>query len=167
MDKRFPHPFSETAKKYRTYRSRLPDKVSTMALEEIKGYFKVGGYRDTSTVYWKKRRAESWKKKKADSNRALLIKTGRLRRSLRKSPSYDFARVVTNVPYAEALNSGFKGTVKQTVKAFNRKKGKVKGFTRTIQQNIEARPFLTIGDAFMNVLERDVLKDLETIFLKA
>lgn len=187
--KQFPHPFSETARKFRDYRRKLPAKVSNMALLEMKHNFRIGGYRgDVGVTYWKER------KNQIDKTRALLIKTGRLRRSMRAAPSYDYARVTANTPYAGAIHNGFKGTVKQNVKAHTRKRMgkygviktnsqkkstrikfgraqvgqiKVRGFSRSVKMNIPARPFLIVGTPFMNVMERETLRDLEKIFINA
>jgi phage gpG-like protein len=172
MDKRFPHPFSETAKRYREYRRKLPDKISVMAVEEIKGNFKIGGYRGGAVVvFWKKRSNNYWGKTNR-KGRALLIKSGRLKRGIRKRPTFDYARVVNDVPYAQPLNDGFSGTIIQKVKAHNRKSKskkaiKVKAFKRKIMMKLPARPFMIVGEPFYNILEKEVLKDLETIFLKA
>ena len=80
-------------------------RVSQRALNEMKTNFSRQGYdSDAGFKAWKPR-------KNADkgARRALLIKSGRLRRSLRANPLPMMPRVTTDVPYAEALNDGFRG----------------------------------------------------------
>lgn len=165
----FPNPWSKTLADVKTYRRQLPNKISGAALKEMQGYFRVGGYRDTSTIFWEKRKTSNWgkKKKKDNVNRALLVKSGRLRRSLRKAADFNFARVVTDVEYAEALHKGFKGIVIQRVRSFKRRGGTVKAHTRTVKRDMTARPFLTVGQAFYNVLDKQILNELEQLFIRS
>src|SRR5690242_14903827 len=109
MANKFPHPFGELMKKLKTYKSKLPMKVSGIAEEDFKENFRRQGIRGKSgnTIGWKKRKNESDKRK----NRALLIKSGRLRRGFKKRPSATHARVINDVPYAEAHNEGSQKTV--------------------------------------------------------
>lgn len=187
MKSQFPHPFKKAMQDFRKYQRRLPTVVSQKALLEMKYNFKIAGYRgDAGVVFWKERKGGK------DKRRALLIKTGRLRRSLKAAPVNDTARVVTDVPYARALNEGFKGSVRvkshgrnlskksregsgvfsvktrrermKTVRKF-KKRTLVRGHRR--RMNLEARPFLTVGTPFMNVIEREVLRDIEKIFINA
>lgn len=184
MSKQFPHPFTEFNRKFSDYRRKLPAKVSIKATEEIKHNFRVGGYRrDTGTIFWKPR------KSKQNVSRALLIKTGRLRRSIQPQPQNDFARVITTVHYAYALNHGFIGNVNvrahkrkqftnakgvfsiKTKRAVTRKiknlksTGMVKAHQRKV--NIPARPFMEVGTPFLNVLERDITNDLDKLFMQS
>ena len=172
MDKRFPHPFSGFWKSYREYRRKLPDKVSVMALEEMKGNFRIGGYRDGSSItYWKKRSLNAWGKVN-DKGRALLIKSGRLRRGLRKRPTFDYAQVINDVPYAEAHNEGFKGSVTQSVRPHNRrlnkkKIAKVRAFKRHIMMDLPARKFMVVGDPFFRRIDQMVVDDLDKMLMQA
>jgi phage gpG-like protein len=65
-----------------------------------------------------------WKnRKKRDKGRAILVKKGRLKRSIRDIGSSGYkVQVGSDVPYAKAHNEGFKGTV--GVKKHNRKKSR-------------------------------------------
>ena len=184
------NPIKEFIRDYKRYTSSLTMRISQRALLEMKTNFARQGYdSDTGFKRWRKRKND-----KSLVNRAILIKTGRLRRSLRAAPLYQTARVVTDVPYAEALNNGFRGTVTQNVKAHTRKKmgklgvikttsrkkstaikfGKaqvgqthVKSFKRTMKVNLPARPFLTVGPKFIDNEEVRMLESLESIFLRS
>lgn len=196
----FPHPFKDMYNHQVRQFKRLPLRISQWALLEMKENFRRGGYYDESGrfIKWKKRRGDRslvhWKKNSSDSSRALLILTSRLRRSLKASPIYYTARVVTDVPYAEAHQKGFKGVVTQKIKAFTRRKMgkfgviktkalkkstaisfgrgqvgqvKVKAYTRKVKMNIPQRPFLEVGKQFFTKVETTVLNELDQLFLKS
>jgi phage gpG-like protein len=161
---KFPHPFRELEQKLRSYKSKLPMKVSGIAEEDFKENFRRQGYRGNSgnTIGWKKRKNESEKRK----GRALLIKSGRLRRGFKKRPDAKNARVINDVPYAQANNEGSKETV--SVPAFNRrsmrtgKASQVKAHKR--KNNTEARPFMVTTEPLMNEINKQVGKDVDAIF---
>ena len=108
---------------------------------------------------WLGNTAENWQKRKNptkwgkadETDRAILIKTGKLKRSIRISRIVENAVYIqaggADVPYAKAHNEGFRGAVNQTVKPHVRKMkdGRnigVSEFQRTIQQNIPKRKFM-------------------------
>lgn len=112
---------------------------------------------------WSGDRQEPWKKRKNptkwgkpdETDRALLIKTGALRRSIRITRLDENTVFVgaggKDIPYAKAHNYGFRGTVKQNVRAFTRKmkNGKiqqVKAHDRVINQNLPQRRFIGGAD---------------------
>jgi phage gpG-like protein len=144
-------------------------------------------------VSWKKTIKKTCKKTN-DAGRALLVLTSRLRRSLHASPLHYEARVVTDVPYAETHQKGFKGVITQRISAFTRRKmgkfgvikttslkkstriafgrgqvgqSQVKSHTRTIRVNIPARPFMEVGKSFYDKTERTILTEIEQLFLKS
>jgi phage gpG-like protein len=191
MDKRFKHPFNKIAPAYRELRRRLPKEVTDIAVDEFKGNFKVGGYRgDNGTTFWKERSTTSWGKKAEKTGRAILIKTGRLRRGIRPQPTYESARVVNDVPYAKVMNEGFKGKVTQRVRSFKRNLTKygvskktflkkstkvefgrvktgstiVKSFKRTISMKIPARPFMVGGKPLLNNIDKHITSQLDKLW---
>ena len=104
-------------------------------------------------VPWQPRRNPTKWGKRDDTGRSLLVKTGKLRRSIRISEITQHKVTITaggaDVPYARAHNEGLSGLMEQNVNPFLRrgKKGEaipVKGFKRTINQNLPRRQF--IGD---------------------
>ena len=160
MDKQFPHPFSDLGKKYRSMRRKLPAEVSGIAAAEFKENFRRGGYReDGGIVKWRPRKFNP-----KGGKRGLLIKSGRLRRSVRPKPTFDEARVISDVPYAKALNEGFKGTVniKSHYRSLKKKRVKVKSHKRKV--DITARPFMITTKPLLEDIEKHVFKELETIF---
>jgi phage gpG-like protein len=155
---------------------RLPNLVAREAVNFAKDRFRFGGWVDTNFKKWKPR---SYYKGR---QRALLIKSGRLRNSVHASSiSNSGVTITANMPYAQAHNEGFKGTVTQKVKAHRRKmphrntykavKGKeykrstrlvfekqssgvafVKAFTRVVNMNIPQRQFMGDSVFFMKRL---------------
>jgi phage gpG-like protein len=106
--------FQEVAKQL----SKLIRNFPIAAANEAVNYFVVSFDREA----WE---GKSWEKRKANflekssSRRNLLVKSGRLRRSIRRvANSVGYARVATDVPYAKIHNEG--GTIIQTPTAKQR-----------------------------------------------
>jgi phage gpG-like protein len=96
--------------------AKLPKVVGNEVVNFSKESFNRQAWLGDSVEPWRKRRY-----KKKDSGRAILVKTGRLRRSIRVvSSNLDTVVVGTDVPYAKAHNEGYNGTV--SVKAHQRNK---------------------------------------------
>jgi phage gpG-like protein len=82
--------------------NKIVDAAGVMAVNHFKKSFRDGGFTDESLETWKPRkRAERGK------NRAVLVKSGRLRRSLRSKKFGVLAvKIMTDVPYAKIHNNG-------------------------------------------------------------
>ena len=152
----------------------LNHKAAITAVNFFKERFTLG--RDINNIPFKKREENIWgerRKRDAKGGRGILIDTGIMKRDIQVlTVGSDYAIIGTtriSSPRAKAHNEGFKGTVTQQVKAFERKRyrtgivktkalktrtnitfGKiatgqtvqVKAFTRRIKQNIEKRQFM-------------------------
>ncbi len=157
-------------------RKKLPEIAGREAVNFSKDRFRFGGWVDTGFKKWKLRGYYKGKK------RALLILKGRLRNSIHISNISERGVTITaNMPYAQAHNEGFKGSVTQKVKAHRRKydwrntykaaKGKegkrstgvkfekqssgvvfVKAFTRVVKMNIPQRQYMGDSAFFMKRL---------------
>lgn len=127
---------------------------------------------------WQKRKNPTKWGKRDEEGRVLLVKTAKLRRSIRIDRiEKDRVTIVAggaDVPYAKAHNEGFSGVVKQNVNPFLRrgKKGQaipVKGFSRTINQNIPKRQFIGNEESSSELRQRiknTVTLELQKIFKK-
>lgn len=133
----------------------LPPIIGEEAVNFTIENFDAQGWQGDSFEPWQKRLNPNAWGKKDDTSRAILIKTAKLKRSIRISRIVDDAVYIqaggADVPYAKAHNEGFTGEVTQEVsehirKTKNLKNVKVSAFKRTIQQNIPKRKF--IGDAY-------------------
>lgn len=120
---------SETIKRVNKAVDGLMPKVATHAVNFFKERFRQKNWIDTHTEYWRLRKERG----KNRYRRAILTKTGRLRRSIRKANvTRTSAMIVTDVPYAYAHNYGFKGTVNVDAHTRNRyRRQKEKYTTRT------------------------------------
>lgn len=162
MSKQFPHPFSDLAKRFRAYHRTLPRVVSVMAQEHFRQNFRRQG-----ALTGNGGSLEKWAPRKdgSDKGRAVLVKTGRLRRSLRTKPSGSTARVVNDAPYARIHNRG----------------GLLKGEARTWSTNLRtgltrlrsgsgtpakmpARPFMVMTDPLEKAIRKEVSQGLEEVF---
>ena len=129
----------------------LPAIIGEEAVNFTQENFDAQGWQGDSFEAWQKRLNPNAWGKKDDPTRAILIKTGKLRRSIRVSKIVEDTVYIqaggADVPYARAHNEGFSGAVNQNVGEHIRKgkKGqniKVSAFKRTIQQNIPKRKFI-------------------------
>ncbi len=179
--------FYEIEERYDKLLKQLPAVVSNMAVNDFKDNFRRQGYRNTGggVVKWKPRAKV---KNARDGNRAILIKSGLLRRGFKPAPIGLTARVINNVPYAEALNNGSNKSVK--VKAHKRfrykkikvavggktKKGTAKTKTlmqrtnvsrvksHTRKQNLKARPFMITTQPLLTEIDKYTERKLELLF---
>ncbi len=115
---------------------KLPTVLVNEAVNWTKGNFDRQGFPGRSFQAWPKRNPGT----KNDTGRKILVKTGRLKRSIRKiSTGALSATFGTDVPYARAHNDGFTGTV--NVRQHQRAKlGKVKMSTGK-----SGKPFKTVN----------------------
>lgn len=126
--------------------SRLPQVAATEAVNFSKERFRAQNWVDNNTEPWKKRKEVKGESSRR-AGRAILVNTGRLRRSIRKvSVTQQRAIIGTDVPYAEAHNDGYRGRVKQNVRSHTRrtKRGEVevKAHSRTMNMNLPRRRFI-------------------------
>lgn len=169
----------------------LPRKVATVAVNFSKERFYLQNWADTTRKPWAKRK-KSWNKEtNRRSGRAILVDTGRLRRSIRViHADSSIVAIGTDVPYARAHNDGFSGRVRQKVRAHKRgkfamvksgtgtfniktrrentrsrrsKSGEisVKAYTRTIDQKIPQRRFIGPSALLNRRIERMIVAEFK------
>jgi phage gpG-like protein len=101
--------WSEIQSKLTAVMRSLPRKMGTIIVNFSKDRFRAQMWVDTTYQPWPRRKKT---KKKSDQGRALLIKSGRLRRSVRIiSTTSNSVTVGSDVPYAAVHNEGFNGVV--------------------------------------------------------
>jgi phage gpG-like protein len=121
--------------------NKLPAIASTEAVNFSKERFRDQNWVDNTTQAWPKRTNDK------KPGRAVLVKTARLKRSIRKvSVTSDSAIIGPDVPYAQAHNDGFRGRVKQNVRSHTRhtKRGEVqvRSHSRSANINLPRRRFI-------------------------
>lgn len=154
--KQFPHPWGEVARRYRAYRRDLPRIASQIALNEFNANFRRQGYLDDSgqLVRWQPRQSDK------DKGRAILVKTGRLRRAMRAAPTYEYARVVNDTPYAAIHNRGGRIRGQHRAYATNLRSGLAKLRRSGNPAQMPARPFMKTNAPLLRKIGGRILKDL-------
>jgi len=137
-------------------------------LEHFQDSFDNEGFTDDRLVKWAKRSRKDKNKKK----RNLLVRKGRLRRSLKKKVTGSRVLIYTATPYAEIHNEG--GEIKKTVKvrAHKRKSkrgrkktvAQVKAHTRSMNTKIPKRQFMGHSKKVTKSLEKQIEKEFKRIF---
>lgn len=134
---------------------QLPPILGEEAVKFSQQSFEQQGWRGQTMQPWKLRKAVNKWGKKDDRSRKILIQTGAGKRSIRviKIDKYKvwIGAGGGALSYMNAHNTGFRGRITQNVQPFTRKikKGKkagterqVRGFQRTISQNLPKRQFI-------------------------
>jgi phage gpG-like protein len=161
-----------------TYKN-IPAEVATIAVNFSKDRFRDQAWTDETKEPWKSRkRPRRGKTGKVSSNQTLLVKTGRLKRSVRKiSATEDKIIIGTDVPYAQIHNEGGTITGTATVKSHTVKehtrmrKGRrekvkshtVKAHSRKMNVKIPKRQF--IGNSY--TLQRRISLHITARFTRA
>lgn len=159
--------------------STLPRRAAVLAVSFSKQRFRDQSWVDNNTEPWKKRRP-GWKTESSKrQSRAVLVDTGRLKRSIRTIYVDDNMAIIgTDVPYARVHNNGFRGKVSQQVRAHTRhakgggKRGRdengrylkatprtlgtirVRAHTRNIRMNLPRRRFIGASAILDKQIER-------------
>lgn len=168
----------------------LPQMAATLAVGFSKDRFRAQNWADTSRESWKARSTNTWGRKER-TGRAILVDSGRLRRSIRVIHVDENSAIIgTDVPYARIHNEGYSGTVKQNVRAYSysrygkQKRGtgiysiktrkertrtvrvktgdiRVKAHTRTITQKIPRRQYIGQSALLNRRIERMMTNEIK------
>lgn len=143
----------------------MPPVLGNIALAFYDDRFATSAWIDTGRTRWPARAV-------ADAGRRLLVKSGRLRRSLRMSHAGYRITISTDVPYAQVHNEG--GTIAGTanVRTHSRKVGSrrvvVKAHTRSVNFTMPQRQFMDKpGSPISSLLRRRLEKHLDLAFAQA
>jgi phage gpG-like protein len=135
-------PYAKQLQEFGRFKAAYPRFVGNIAVNFYKDSFRRSGFINKSGVEkWDARKPNTWSKK-SDKGRKLLIKTGRLRRSIRIiRTGVGYVQVGSDVPYARIHNEGGNISTVQNISSYVRKGYKRKSHTRTWngkQQKIKA-----------------------------
>lgn len=107
----------KTEKHFKQVLQYAPGMLGNIAVNFFLDRFRYQNWMGHTTEPWKQRK----KNNRRNKGRAILVQSGRLRRSIRITRITGLTTYIgSDVPYARAHNEGFKGTV--SVKAFTRNK---------------------------------------------
>jgi phage gpG-like protein len=109
---------------------------------------------------------EKWKERKRRDRGSLMVKSGRLKRSIRKLSEGDyFVYVGTDVPYAQIHNEGGEVDKTANVRAHNRTRQarteRVKAHRRKMKFTMPKRQFLGDSDALAKRIERFAIREID------
>lgn len=142
-----------------SFMRRLVNRAGVVAVNFSKERFVKKDWLDGSS-------RQVWEKRKKADKGSLMVRSGRLKRSIRKMSEGDyFVYVGTDVPYAQIHNEG--GTIKKTatVRSHSRtRKGRVsrvKSHRRNMNLTMPKRQFLGDSDALAKRIERFAARDLD------
>lgn len=100
-----PYDFNKIARRFQVLKTKLPRDIADEVVRFSRQRFKAQAWTDKGAQKWAPR-------KNADKGRAILVKSGRLRNSVRvMNSTFTNITVGSSLPYAAAHNFGFKGTV--------------------------------------------------------
>jgi phage gpG-like protein len=151
---------------------KFPEMAAIEAVNFSKERFVRKNWVDKSVTVWKSRKASpewhSEAQKKAASRGSLMVKSGRLKRSIRKiKVTRNSVTIGTDVPYAEAHNEGAVINQMVNVKSHNRKrKGRtstVKAHRRKRKITLPERRFIGESALLLRRVERLVQREINDI----
>lgn len=181
-------PLKEVEQHFKEVLQYAPALLGNDAVNFFLDRFKEQAWLGDSRVPWKPRKAISkWGKTPRNNGRAILIDSGRLRRSIRIVSTGNMQVTIgTDVPYAQAHNEGMRLGFIQSVRSYSRKINKtgivktkslksrtnitfgriqkgttiVKAHTRRINQNIPRRQFMGESQYLTKLLQRRLTAEL-------
>jgi phage gpG-like protein len=161
MELQFDDEFMERLKKIDKsyFLKKMIDQAGVIAVNFSKQRFVDKNWRDTST--------EPWKPRKRTDRGSTLVRSGRLKRSIRKLVSGNyFVYIGTDVPYAQIHNEGGEINKSVSVKSHSRTRSgrpttRVKGHTRNMKLKIPKRQFLGDSEYLAKGLEMMMQRAVE------
>ena len=122
---------------------KVVDAMGVLAANHFTRSFSNGGFTDESLQMWKPRKRTE---RSRMGNRAILVKSGRLRRSIR-SKRFGFlsVKILTDVPYASVHNNGERSG---RGRGFKMPKRQFIGYSGVLNRKIIAKMDVTIKRIF-------------------
>lgn len=151
---------------------KFPELAAIEAVNFSKERFVRKNWVDKTVTAWKKRKpSPDWHsdaQKKAAARGSLMVKSGRLKRSIRKiKVTRNSVTIGTDVPYAEAHNEGAEINQTVTIKRHTRKR---KGRTETVKSHrrrrkikLPQRQFIGESAILLRRIERLVQREINEI----
>lgn len=143
---------------------RLPARVARTVENFSKERFRAQNWLDEVAQPWQSRKVTSGRKKgdtDRDATRAILVKSGQLRRSIRARASGMQVTIGSDLPYAEIHNEGGEVNTVQSVRAYTRKNGQqVKAHGRKVNYTMPQRRFMGSSAALGKEIETQIEQQL-------
>jgi len=191
-------PFEEFLARFQEFKQRrFPGMVGRLAVATFDENFANGGFTDKIFIRWKPRKGDTENRGRRlgdggkQSGRAILIKSSRLRRSVRVAWAFPHGvRIVAgnqDVPYAQIHNEGGKISGSVSVKAHTRQRfetddvskpgakkpkyvrvstgsSQVQAHTRQVNTTMPRRPFMGPSDKLMNRVDRKFFDEVNQMW---
>jgi phage gpG-like protein len=173
-------PFEMFLENFRAFKmGRWPRMVGRLALAVFDENFDNGGFTDKVFIRWKPRKGDTDNRGRRlgdggrQQGRAILIKTGALRRSIRIGWALPHGVNIVagnqDVPYAGIHNEGGRITGTVSVKSFERKSKTglqmVKAHTRTQNTTMPRRQFIGNSAKLMDRVSRRFFTEMNQLWL--
>ncbi|MCR4561253.1 MAG: phage virion morphogenesis protein [Bacteroidales bacterium] len=137
----------------------MPEQIGMLAVNFSKQRFVEQNWLYTSPQPWKERKRKR-RGGKARQNGAVLVDSGRLKRSIRIISTTPLSVTIgTDVPYAQIHNDGFSGV--QSVKAHTRKGKNVRAHRRKMK--MPKRKFIGNSAALMLEIEKFIMEQINGV----
>jgi len=150
---------------FERFKSRIPTIAGTTAKNFFVDSWKLQGFDDGKQIRkWKPRSSRSPR----NSGRAILVDSGRLRRSIRiLKKSSASVTVGTTVPYGAAHNFGLRITTRAQVRAHIRRTRRgpvpVRAHSRSVNLNIPRRQFIGRSDKLNRQINEALLRAINRL----
>ncbi len=137
----------------------LPEQIGMLAVNFSKQRFVEQNWLYTTPQPWDKRKRDR-RGGKAQQNGAVLVDSGRLKRSIRIIATTPLSVTIgTDVPYAQIHNDGFSGV--QSVKAHTRKGKNVRAHRRKMK--MPKRKFIGNSAALTLEIEKFIIEQINGV----
>lgn len=173
---------NDLGKDFRAFQQKVAQslrKFPVLAAAEAQNFFldsfKRQAWIGDTTEIWAKRKPNA----KRNNGRALLVDTGRLKRSIRiKRADWNNVIIASDVPYAGVHNDGFRGTYERTATRKVKVRGSygklgdekrkskriaLRGATHKVHQNIPRRRFMGNSPFLNKRIDRVFIRELMKI----
>jgi len=137
---------------------QFPRKAAVIARKHFDQSFTNKGFTDKKLTRWKP--VKDHRKGRTGNKKQPLVKTGRLRSSIRTKVQGNTAIIFTSVPYAAIHNDGTEVIVKQHTRKVKGKAVNVKSHKRVVAQ----RQFMGESEVLDKKLTQVLVKDLQNVF---
>lgn len=158
------HNFDQVVKKYSELKRKLPKLIGNEAVNFALDNFRKQGWQDGHLYPWKKRRPGATR----NSGRAILVDTGRGRRSIRVGTLSNNRVTIVGIDYMGAHNEGAHITGPQNVRSHTRRyRGRrvnVRRHQRHVNIRLPRRRFIGDSVTLNNRINRMVKLKLLKVF---
>ena len=160
------HTFGQIVKDYQRFKKSLPRAIGTEAVNFAKDNFRKQGFQDVGVKRWRKRKPGS----NRNRGRAILVDTGKLKRSIRITRiTRTQVHIGSNVEYAQVHNEGLRVSGSANVRSHRRTtrtgaRTRVRAHTRRVNFRMPKRQFIGPSKELDRRIQKYIRKSLLRVF---